>query len=240
MLSDYTDWRELVDKPNELVLPADLSQSPVFLIVDDHDAILQCLVPLLKKTYPEALLWASRDYQSAIALIEKYPLSLAILDLELPDQLGETVRNGAGLALLELAMKKSGISSILAIGENIKPLRRLKSEIYDYTTGFAAVDKAQPVATVLKLLELALAGSIHLPLAVRTQPELSDKWATVLRLKYQEGFSDSAIAQRLSVSSRTIRSYWPSIQDQLGVYDDPSKDIRVQIEQAARQAGLIS
>ena len=247
MLPDYTDWRQLVASIEEWSLPKthDSNQSRIFLIVDDHDAILQCLIPLLKKNYPAATLLAAQDYQSALSQLkqlqkEQRLIALAILDLELPKQLGDIAQSEIGLSLLDLAIHHEQVGSILALGESVKPLRRFKSKIYSYKAGFGAVTKAQPMASVLKMIDLALTGSIHLPIDVRSQTEFNEKWATVLRLKYQDGLSDRAISERLGVSPRTIRSYWPNIQDKLGVYDNPTKDVRVQIEQAARQAGLIS
>ena len=242
MLPDYTDWRQLVAKPSELASSkvADSNQAPIFLVVDDHDAILQCFIPLLKKTYPKAQILAARDRQSATACMQQYSISLSVLDLEIPEQIGENASSESGLVLLKFAMNQDRLGSILTLGENVKPLRQLRLQINRYTTGFAAIDKTQPVSEALKLIDLALKGSIHLPLEVRSQADFNEKWTVVLRLKYQTGLSDRAIANHLGVSPRTIRSYWPSIQDQLGVYDDPDKDLRVQIEQAARQAGLIS
>ena len=62
----------------------------------------------------------------------------------------------------------------------------------------------------------------------------------MLVLKYEEGLSDRAISQVMGISDRTVRNYWNRIQDALNVYDDPQKDLRLQIQQAARKAGLIA
>ncbi|MGQ9871889.1 hypothetical protein [Leptodesmis sp.] len=52
--------------------------------------------------------------------------------------------------------------------------------------------------------------------------------------------TDKAIAERMQVSDRTVRNYWVHLQDALGVYDEPDKDLRIQIEIAARRLGLLS
>ena len=88
--------------------------------------------------------------------------------------------------------------------------------------------------------DIALRGSIYLPPEVRSRPEFDRRWLQVLTLKYEEGLSDRAIAQAMNVSDRTIRNYWARIQDALNVYDDPNKDLRMQIQSAARKAGLIA
>ena len=112
----------------------------------------------------------------------------------------------------------------------------------------------QPAANVLvfgtsvkPMVDLALRGSIYLPSEVRWQGDSADasrpafkpQWLMLLTYKFQMGLSDRAIAERMGISTRTVRSYWLRLQDSLGVFDDPDKDLRVQIGQAARRAGLI-
>ena len=70
--------------------------------------------------------------------------------------------------------------------------------------------------------------------------EFDCKWLKVLKLKYQEGLSDKAIAKLMGISDRTIRNYWIKIQDWLGICDHPDQDLRVHIQLAARKAGLIN
>ncbi|EDX84553.1 hypothetical protein S7335_2250 [Synechococcus sp. PCC 7335] len=241
MSSDRINWRLLVsDSAQSLAHDSDNStHSPTFLVVDDHDAVMQCLISMLRASYPKATLIAAQDQKTAVAKVRQHRIDLAILDLELPEQLGETARCKTGVSLVRTAMKTEHATSILVLGESIKPLVRMKAEIYQYKAGFAAASKSKPVGDVLKLAELALSGSIYLPQDVRSRPQVNEKWVAVLRLKYQEGLSDKAIAHQLGVSARTVRSYWLCIQDVLNVHDDPDKDLRVQIEKAARQQGLI-
>jgi DNA-binding NarL/FixJ family response regulator len=79
-----------------------------------------------------------------------------------------------------------------------------------------------------------------LPPELRSRPEFDRKWLEVLTLKFQEGLTDKAIAERMAVSDRTVRNYWIRLQDALGVYDKPDKELRIQIEIEARKIGLIS
>ena len=240
MFYDQTNWRLLVSSSTpSSQLDNSSAQSLVFLVVDDYDAVLQCLLPMLRASYPDATLIAAQDLETATAQVEQRRIDLAILDLELPCKLGEKPYGGNGVDLLETTMRAEHTSSILVLGESIQPLLRIKSKIYRYKAGFAAFDKTKPIKDVLRLVDLVLCGSIHLPVEVRSRTQVKEKWATVLRLKYQEGLSDRAIANELGICSRTLRGYWPRIQDMLNVYDDPNKDLRVQIGQAARQAGLI-
>ena len=43
----------------------------------------------------------------------------------------------------------------------------------------------------------------------------------------------------MQVSDRTIRNYWIRLPDALDVYDEPGKELRIQIEMAARKLELI-
>ena len=239
MATEQTHWRQLIAERSSLQETVTSAKSSVFLIVDDHDAVLQCLVPTLSKSYPDALLLAAQDGKAALQQVECYRPNLVILDLELPEVFGKRPVCETGLTLLKKVMQIRPASNILVLGNTVRPLVRLKSEIYQYSAGFTAADKTQPVPDILKMVELALQRSIYLPPDVRVRPEFKPKWLTVLTLKFQVGLSDKAIAERMGISSRTLRNYWLSIQDALEVYDDPNKDLRVQIEHAARQAGLI-
>lgn len=223
-----------------------------FLVVDDHDVVRQCLLPLLAKGYPNADILVAVDCREAVAQIEEHLPDLVIMDVYLPAVLGEMACYKAGMRLLKQIMARPQVAqqpaaNILVFGTSVKPLVRLSSDIYHYPAGFTALDKIEPVERILKMVDLALRGSIYLPTEVRWQGNivgdsrlnLKPQWLALLTYKFQEGLSDRAIAERMGISTRTVRSYWLRLQDSLGVFDDPEKDLRVQIEQAARQAGLI-
>ena len=75
--------------------------------------------------------------------------------------------------------------------------------------------------------------------AIASIERLDPQWLELLRLRFEHGYNDRAIARKLGVSERTIRNYWGKIQDALFIEDDPDKDIRVQIELKAKEIGLI-
>jgi DNA-binding NarL/FixJ family response regulator len=60
-----------------------------------------------------------------------------------------------------------------------------------------------------------------------------------LKLAFQKGLQDKAIADRMNVSERSVRHYWTKIQDALQVYPDEGTNIRIQTEIRAREEGLI-
>ncbi|WP_334814887.1 hypothetical protein [Nostoc sp.] len=144
------------------------------------------------------------------------------------------------MQLIKTLMSSSLAPNLVVLSTNVKPLVRLKPMINAYEGGFAAMDKSLPIREMLKFVDLALRGSIYLSSELRSRPEFDRKWIEVLTLKYEEGLTDKAIAQKMKLSDRTVRNYWIRVQDSLGVYDEPGKELRIQIEIAARKIGLIN
>lgn len=216
-------------------------QKQRFLVVDDHEAILEGTVPALKQQYPSVDVLTAQACRTAQQLLERFHPTLIVVDLSLPEVIGATASPEVGVRWLEALMQCASTQkpNILVLSTNIKPLVRLTPMINVYEGGFAAMDKSHPIREMLKLADLSLRGSIALPPEVRSRPELDSKWLEVLKLKFQQGLSDRAIRERMGIGERTLRNYWIRIQDAMGVVDDPDMDVRVQIELAARKDGLI-
>ncbi|NEP02091.1 MAG: response regulator transcription factor [Symploca sp. SIO2E9] len=211
-----------------------------FLVVDDHEAILEGTVPALKNAYPDAEIITAQDRHNAQQKVELYHPELVVIDLSIPEKPYDPANPEVGIQFLKALMSSTPAPNITVLSTDIKPLVRLKPMINTYEGGFAAMDKSLPIREMLKLIDMALRGSIHLPRQVRARPEFDRKWLEVLSLKFEAGLTDKAIAQRLGVSDRTVRNYWIRIQDTLGVYDEPEKDLRLQIQIEARKMGLIN
>ncbi|MEM9945229.1 MAG: response regulator transcription factor [Cyanobacteria bacterium P01_D01_bin.36] len=211
-----------------------------FLIVDDHEAILAGVVPGLQRRYPNAEIVTAQDVETAERELSDQRPTFVIVDLILPAMPQTMPSAQAGIRLLEQLIHSELAPSLMVLSINIRPLIRLKSVINAYQGGFVALDKSAPLQSILNTVDIALRGSIYLPPEVRSRPEFDRRWLQVLVLKYEEGLSDRAISQVMGISDRTVRNYWNRIQDALNVYDDPQKDLRLQIQQAARKAGLIA
>lgn len=211
-----------------------------FLVVDDHEAVLEGTVPALKKHFTEAEILTAQDVQAAQTQILYHRPTLVVLDLSLPEKAYAPASPEVGIQFLTTLMNSSPAPNILILSTNIKPLLQLKPVINAYEGGFVAMDKALPIREMVRLVEMALRGSIYLPPEIRARPEFDRRWLEVLNLKFKEGLTDKAIAERMQVSDRTIRNYWIRLQDALDVYEEPDKDIRIQIEIAARKLGLLN
>ena len=211
-----------------------------FLVVDDHEAILEGTVPALKEKYPAAIILTAQDAQTARQQVEQYHPSLVMVDLSIPEKPHAHAHPEVGLQFLKSLMESNLAPNLVVLSTNVKPLVRLKPGINAYEGGFATMDKSLPIREMLRLIDLALRGSIYLSPEVRSHTEFDQKWIDVLTLKFQEGLTDKAIAERMKVSDRTVRNYWVRLQDALGIYDEPNKDLRMQIAIEARKLGLIS
>ena len=216
------------------------STSHRFLLIDDHEAILSGILPGLQARYPTAEITTAKDVETAEKTMEQQQPNFVVVDLILPAEQQDSPSARAGVQLLERLMNSKNAPSLMVLSSTTRPLIRLKSVSNAYEGGFVALDKSMPLQDILNAVDIALRGSIYLPPEVRSRPEFDRRWLQVLTLKYEEGLSDRAIAQAMNVSDRTIRNYWARIQDALNVYDDPNKDLRMQIQSAARKAGLIA
>lgn len=211
-----------------------------FLVVDDHEAILEGTLPALHKQYPQTEIFTAQDRQNAQLKLEGYHPDLVIVDLSIPEKPGDLASPEVGIQFFKALMSSTPAPNIMVLSTDVKPLVRLKPMINAYEGGFAAMDKSLPIKEMLRLIDVALRGSIHLPRQVRSRPEFDRKWLELLQLKFEEGLTDKAIAQRMGVSDRTVRNYWIRIQDTLAIFDEPDKDVRLQIQIEARKMGLIN
>jgi DNA-binding NarL/FixJ family response regulator len=219
---------------------ASIDTAQTFLVIDDHEAILEGTVPALKRAYPAVEIVTAQDIQTAQTQISYYHPTLVLLDLSVPPKPYAPASPDVGIEFLKLLIESKLAPNLLVLSTNIKPLVQLKPMINAYEGGFAAMDKSSPIREMIRLVDFALRGSIYLPPELRARSEFDRKWLEVLTLKFQEGLTDKAIAERMQVSDRTIRNYWVRLQDALGIYDEPDKDLRIQIAIAARKLGLLS
>jgi len=221
------------------------SDKPSFLVIDDHESVLKGTVPALQKAYPNAEIWTAQNYTAAAQQIQQRRPHLMVVDLSIPAAKGEPATPEVGLKLVEQLLTgtlidKQWAPNVAVLSTDINPLVRLKATIKAYEGGFAAMDKALPLQEMIQYINFAMRGSVYLPQAVKSRPELHANWVEVLHLRFEEGLTDKAIAKRMGTSDRTIRNYWIRIQDALLIGDDPDRDLRVQIELEARRIGLIN
>ena len=209
------------------------------VLVDDHEAVLNGIIPILRVHYPNAKLSSAKTCESAWTLIEQLKPDLVLVDLSIPAKPGEKAQPSTGLDFIERLMVLDSAPNIMVMTASIQALVRIKPTINIYGGGFSALDKADSLDRVPGLLDIAMRGAIHLPAILRTRISFEPTWLQVMRHRFEEGMTDRAIAKSMGVSDRTIRNYWIRIQDRLGISDEPGVDSRIKVEIEARRLGLI-
>jgi DNA-binding NarL/FixJ family response regulator len=209
------------------------------VVIDDHELVLDGTVNLLKDHYPNATIQIAQTRQAGQALIEQLRPDLVVVDLSIPESEGATARFEIGIELLKFLMQHYPTLNIVVQSMNPKPLVRLKPMIDDHEGGFTIADKKLRRDEMLTKLDMALNGGTYLPKEMKLGLEVKPEWLELLRLAYQEGLQDKAIAKEMNISDRTVRNYWTKVQDALGVYPEDNQNLRTQVGIRAREEGLI-
>ncbi|MEQ8382515.1 MAG: response regulator transcription factor [Coleofasciculus sp. A1-SPW-01] len=208
-------------------------------MVDDHEAVLDGTVNMLTKQYPEADVITAQTARGAQQQVEGAQPDLAILDLSIPEQPGDMARTETGIQLVRTLMEQYPTLNIVVQSAHVRSLVRLKPAISTHEGGFTIVDKSLPLKEMLTKVDWALQGVVYTPREMRTGLEVKPEWLELLTLAFQEGLQDKAIAQQMNIAERTVRHYWTKVQDALGVYPEPGKNIRIQTQMRAKEEGLI-
>ncbi|MCU0540683.1 MAG: response regulator transcription factor [Oscillatoriaceae cyanobacterium Prado104] len=210
-----------------------------FLVVDDHAMVLGGTLSILKQEYPNADIVSASTARAALLQVEEAHPNLVIVDLVMPEAIGETAQANSGHQLLKTLMEKYPNLNIVVQSAHVRTLVCLKPSIDNHMGGFTVVDKSQSVKDLLEMVDWALRERICTPREIRNGLQLKPEWMQVLQLAFQESLQDTAIAKRMNVSERTIQYYWEKIRDVLEVYRDDDKNLRIQTEVRAREVGLI-
>lgn len=209
------------------------------LVVDDHESVLTGTVNVLKQQYTGADFFTAQTAERTQQQVEGVQPDLIVMDLSIPEKPGETARTDVGIQLLRTLMQNYPSLNIVVQSAYAKALVRLKPAINAHEGGFTIADKSLPLKEMLIKVDWALQGLVYTPREMRTGLELKPEWLEVLKLAFEQGLQDKAIAEKMNVSERTVRHYWTQVQDALSVYPEAGKNIRIQTEMRAREEGLI-
>ncbi|MBE9032430.1 response regulator transcription factor [filamentous cyanobacterium LEGE 11480] len=209
------------------------------LVVDDHEMVLSGTTAALKTSYPDAEIFTANTAQQGLEQLKFVHPNVLLLDLSMPDDVGDTAKVDTGIQLLRQIMEENPAQNIVVQSAHVKTLIRIKSAIANHEGGFTIVDKSLSMKEMLKKVNWAAEGVVFTPKEMRNGIEMKAEWLEVLQLAFGEGLQDKAIARRMNVAERTVRHYWSKIQDVLDVYPYDGKNIRIQTEKRARAEGLI-
>ncbi len=213
-------------------------QQPKILIVDDHRLLLNGTIGLVGDRFPDAEIFSAQTAQEAIAQVTEHSPDLVIADLSIPEASGTIAQVENGLGLLKQLMQNYPNLNLMVQSSNIKVLIRLMPEIDAHQGGFTIADKSLSLETFLTRMEWAIQGLTHTK-DLHSDLEVKPEWLEVLRLAFEEGLQDKAIAVAMYKSERMVRHYWSKIQDVLEIYPQEGKNIRALTQIRAREKGLL-
>lgn len=209
------------------------------LVIDDHELVLNGTVSALRQQYADAEILTAQTAKAAQQQVQSVQPELVVMDLSIPELTGEPSKTETGIHLLRVLMQHYPTLNIVVQSAYAKALVRLKPTINAHQGGFTVADKSLPLPEMLRMVDWALRGLVCTPREMRTGLELKPEWVEVLKLAFEQGLQDKAIAEQIKVSERTVRHYWTQVQDALSVYPETGKNIRIQTEMRAREEGLI-
>ncbi len=218
--------------------PVTDSQPLNILIVDDHRLLLNGTIDLVQSRFPNAQIASTQTVQDTVEQLAVQTFNLIIVDLSLPETKTETAHIEHGLGLLKHLMQNYPTLNVMVQSSNVKALIRLMLDIDAHQGGFTIADKSLSIDAMLTRIDWAMQGFTHTK-DLQTDLEVKPEWIEVLRLAFEEGLQDKAIAQKMYKSERMIRHYWSKIQDALTIYPEAGKNIRALTQIRARETGLI-
>lgn len=209
-----------------------------FVVVDDHESVLEGTCHVLQAQYPKSKILTASIADEVVPIVENANPLLMVMDLSIPEKLGEQSKTETGLQLLRSLLETYPRLNFVVQSAHVRSLVRLKPVIDTHLAGFTIADKNLPSREMLIKVDWALKGLVYTPPEMRTGLEIKPEWLEMLQLAFNHGLTDKAIAEKMNVSERTVRHYWTRAQDALGVYPCEGTNIRIQTYNTAREKGL--
>jgi DNA-binding NarL/FixJ family response regulator len=210
------------------------------VVADDSTLFREGLVRLLTERGHEVVA-ATADAVALVAAVEEHRPDAAVIDVRMPPDLdsdgaraAKTLRErhpGLGLLLLSQQVELRHCVDLIATPGFGYLLKDRVLRVGDFDDALRRV-AGGGVALDPEVIQ-ALVRSQSSPHALRA---LSDRERDVLALVAQ-GQSNTAIAQALSLSDRTVETHMRSIFGKLGLPDDGSTNRRVRVVIAWLEAG---
>ena len=216
-----------------------MTEAEKILVIDDHQLILGGTTELLQKRYPQAEIQTAETAQQALIKIPEFSPNVVIIDLSIPEQVGERGQVEIGIKTLRNLLQNHPNLNLVVLSGSVETLVRLKHEIEDHEGGFTVAAKTLVNEEMLTRVDWALQGLTHTKdvKEMRTG-EIKPEWLDLLNLAAQ-GFTDKEISKSLHIAERTVRHYWTKIQDVLAVYPEEGRNLRILTLIRAREEGLI-
>ena len=212
-----------------------------FIVIDDHESVLNGTVEILRKNYPSAEFNTATNARYAFEQVINYQPDLLVMDLSIPEKPEMTAKVDTGIQLLKVLMENYSHLNLVVQSAHVKTLIRIRPYIDNHKGGFTVADKSLSTQEMLTRVDWALQGLTHTKdiKGIHSGLEVKPEWLKVLELAFEEGLQDKVIAKNMCISERMVRHYWSKLQDALNIYPEEGKNIRIQTEMRARAEGLI-
>jgi DNA-binding NarL/FixJ family response regulator len=188
------------------------------LIADDHAVVRTGLAQLVSTFHDVELVGAARDGEEAVALCAERGPDVVLMDLEMPvlDGIGATAR-------IKAAQPEVAVVILTSFSAREQILRALDAGAVGYLLKDAEPDELGRAVRAAAQGESPLdpkAAQALLSARRATSPldSLSEREREVL-LMVVEGLANKQIAQRLSISEKTVKAHLTSVFRQIGVTD---------------------
>jgi DNA-binding NarL/FixJ family response regulator len=219
---------------HRLVWERTRSLAAITVVVAEDAAIIRAGIVSLLRDDGMSVVGEAADYDSVLAAVRTARPQLLITDVRMPPGQGDEGLRAAGI----LRAEQPGLS-VLVLSQYVQA-SAAADLLTGQTSGIGYLLKER-VTVLDEFLEaartVAAGGTVIDPLitqellsrnrAVDQLQSLADRERAVLELMAQ-GLSNAAIAERLTLSARTVESHVRSIMTKLDLWEDPAGNRRVQ------------
>ncbi|MGB3615221.1 MAG: response regulator, partial [Elainellaceae cyanobacterium] len=130
----------------------------MFLVVDDHDMVLDGTLSRLQSRYPDTEIVTAQSADDALKHLQSAAPDLLLLDLSIPQTEGEEAQVDVGLQLLRSLMTDYPELNITVQSSYAKALVRVVHNIESHAGGFTVASKTLPAQEMLARVDWALQG----------------------------------------------------------------------------------
>jgi DNA-binding NarL/FixJ family response regulator len=207
------------------------------LIVDDHPLFRKGMRALVETTPDIKVVGEAATEQEAITLAAELQPDVVLMDLQMPEGSGlsatrEIIKTSPHIRVLVVTLFKDDDSIFAALRAGAYGYILKDEDEENMTRAIRAVGEGEAIfspSIASRLMDYFATSPAGIPEAVL--PELTDREREILGL-IARGETNAAIAERLSISLKTVRNHVSNIYDKLQITDRAQAVIR------ARDAGL--
>ena len=100
-----------------------------FIVIDDHESVLNGTVEILRKNYPSAEFNTATNASYAFEQVINYQPDLLVMDLSIPEKPEMTAKVDTGIQLLKVLMENYSHLNLVVQSAHVKTLIRIRPYI---------------------------------------------------------------------------------------------------------------